>query len=165
MKSRTWMWMIVVSLFAALAVTIQLAAQDQEPNKKHARYSVKTLGTLGGTSSDATGINNKGWVTGYASLTGDTVVHASLWRNGVITDLGTLGGVNSNVNWPVKNDRGLIAGFAQTSTMDPLGETACTFGVPDSHQTCLGFLWQHGVMTPLATLGGNNRSEERRGWK
>ena len=156
MKSRTWMWMIVVSLFAALATPIGLTAQDQEPNKKHARYSVKTLGTLGGTSSYAAGINNKGWVTGYASLTGDTVVHASLWRNGVITDLGTLGGVNSNAFYPVKNDRGLIAGFAQTTTVDPLGETVCTFGVPDSHQTCLGFLWEHGVMTPLATLGGNN---------
>ena len=73
MKSRTWMWMIVVSLFAALATPIGLTAQDQEHNKKHARYSVKTLGTLGGTSSDAAGINNKGWVTGYANLTGDTV--------------------------------------------------------------------------------------------
>jgi probable HAF family extracellular repeat protein len=156
MKSIARKSLAGLMLLAALAVTIGLTAQDQEPNKKHARYSVKTLGTLGGTSSDAARINNKSWVTGYASLTGDTVVHASLWRNGVITDLGTLGGVNSNVFWPLKNDRGLIAGFAQTSTVDPLGETACTFGVPDSHQTCLGFLWEHGVMTPLATLGGNN---------
>ena len=38
MKSRTWMWMTVVSLFAALAMPVWTAAQDnpsQNPKPKH----------------------------------------------------------------------------------------------------------------------------------
>ena len=156
MKSRTWMWMIVVSLFAALAVTIQLTAQSQGHNKGHDRYQVKNLGTLGGTSSIAEGINNQGWVTGQANLQGDQTGHAFLWqkRSGM-TDLGTLGGPNSSVNWPVKDDIGLIAGASDTSNADPLNENFCGSG---NGLICLGFLWQHGAMTPLPTLGGNNGS-------
>src|SRR5208283_1403367 len=50
------------------------------------------LGTLGGSYSLARGINNGGEVTGLATLSGDQVNHGFLWRNGVMTDLGTLGG-------------------------------------------------------------------------
>jgi hypothetical protein len=45
-----------------------------------------------------------------------------------MTDLGTLEGPNSAVDWPVKDDRGLIAGYAETSTPDPLGDDSCGFG-------------------------------------
>jgi probable HAF family extracellular repeat protein len=150
-------------LLAALAIPIGLAAQNQQQNKMQARYSVKSLGTLGGTASNALGINNKGWANGVANLTGDTAEHATLWRNGTVTDLGTLGGVNSNADFPVKNDKGLIAGFAQTPTVDPIGENFCVFfctanGDPcgGSNLSCQAFLWRDDVMTPLAMLGGNN---------
>ena len=154
MKSRTWMWMILVSLFAALAAPILLTAQSQGHDKGHAYYQVTNLGALGGTSSVGNGINNKGWVTGQANLRGDQTGHAFLWqkRSGM-TDLGTLGGPNSSVNWPVKDDRGLIAGVSDTSNTDPLGENFCGFG---TDLICLGFLWHQGVMIPLPTLGGNN---------
>jgi len=63
----------------------------------------------------------------------------------------------------MKNNGGLIAVFAQTSTIDPLGETFCTFacnpsGGPcdGSNHSCLAFLWRNGVKEPLETLGGNN---------
>ena len=49
MKSRTEMWMTVVCLFAALAVTIQLSAQDNsQPKVKHNKYKVVEIGTFGG---------------------------------------------------------------------------------------------------------------------
>jgi hypothetical protein len=48
---------------------------------------------------------------GNANFGGDSIGHASVWRNsGSVTDLGALGGASANsaVAWPVKNDRGLI---------------------------------------------------------
>ncbi len=143
MKSRTLMFVAAMSLFAALAVPLQLAAQ---------RYIVTDIGTLGGTFTEANALNNKGWVVGDATLPGDTALHAILWRNGALTDLGTLGGPNSNAVFPL-NERGEIGGVAETSTPDPLGEDFCSFG---DHLICLPYLWQRGVMTPLPTLGGGS---------
>ena len=77
-----------------------------------------------------------------------------------LTDLGTLGGPNSAVLWPVKNIRGIVSGIAQTDEPDPLNETwSCGFFFPPATRTgkrCLGFRWEDGVMTRLPTLGGTH---------
>ena len=54
------------------------------------------LGTLGGTYSYATAINEQGQVVGI-SLIGSEM-HAFIWHNGRMTDLGTLGGGWSQVS-------------------------------------------------------------------
>jgi hypothetical protein len=142
-----------LALFTLLAIPFRLAAQEQQ-DRKHLRYAVKDLGTPGGTFSVGRGVNNKGWATGNAFLRQNTAQHAVLWRTGRKTDLGTLGGPNSNTFWG-PNERGQVAGQAETSTQDPLGEDFCLFG---TQLICLPFLWQKGVMTALPTLGGNNGS-------
>ena len=48
------------------------------------------LGTLGGSASYATAINQDGQITGYSSLTGDSTTHAFLYSNGRMFDLGAL---------------------------------------------------------------------------
>ena len=63
---------------------------------------MRDLGTLGGTQGVAEGISNRRWVVGDANLAGDQSLHATLWRNGIVTDLGMLGGVNSQEQWPLK---------------------------------------------------------------
>lgn len=152
---------IAILSIAALPSLVVAQAQNTAPT----RYTVINLGTLGGVlGSFAHSINNEGWIAGVANLTGDTEEHAALWRDGVVTDLGTLGGDNSNVNSAVKNNNGLIVGFAQTSAIDPLGENFCTFTCNDatggacngSNQSCRGFRWRNEVMAQLGTLGGNN---------
>jgi probable HAF family extracellular repeat protein len=153
MKSNILMGTTALVLLAGLAAPLGLAAQNErEHPTKQIHYSVRALGTLGGTVGEANGINNGGWVTGISNLSGDQNSHAFLWREGVMSDLGTLGGLDSFVGWP-PNERGEIVGNAETADSDPLGEDFCGYG---TGLLCRGFLWQDGVMTPLPTLGGNN---------
>ena len=154
MKSRTLILVAAMTLLIVPAIPLRLAAQEQQQMKQLPRYTVIDLGTLGGAFSDGQSINNKGWVTGTAQLSGNTAQHGFLWQEGVKTDLGSLGGPNSGAGFVGGlNDRGQAVGHAETSTPDPLGEDFCFFG---THLVCLPFLWQDGVMTPLPTLGGNN---------
>jgi probable HAF family extracellular repeat protein len=130
--------MAAAALLAALAIA-------QTPH-----YTVTDLGTLGGTSSTAYGINYAGRAAGAASLpNGNT--HAFLAGPGdIMFDLGTLGGPNSEASGP--NASYQLPILAETSKKDPLGNDFCGFG---TNLICLPALW-NGTMTPLPTLGGNN---------
>jgi probable HAF family extracellular repeat protein len=127
-------------------------------NSPQTRYRVTNLPGLGGTSSTGNSLNNRGWAAGFSNLPGDGTTHATLWRGGHALDLDTLGGPNSNVAWPVKNNRGLISGIAETAATDPLGENwSCSAFFPTvTHHTCLGFVWEGGTMRSLPTFGGGN---------
>jgi probable HAF family extracellular repeat protein len=81
-----------ITLLALLAVPRYLKAQNTQTAQKN---TVVDLGTLGGTFSLAGGLNEEGDVEGFSTLSGDTAVHAVLWRKGKIIDRGTLGGPNS----------------------------------------------------------------------
>lgn len=123
-------------------------------------YTVTELPGLGGTFSSGNSIDDLGLVSGVSNLAGDSYGHAALWLNGGVFDLGTLGGLNSDVQWPVKNNVGVLAGIAQTGKPDPLGESwSCSAffpGATATSSTCLGFVWTWGHMRALPTLGGNN---------
>jgi len=149
MNSKTWTRIIALALFVALAIPVRLAAQQ------HIRYTVTDLGTVGGSWGYGLGINDRGWVAGKASTPGDVDVHAFFWRNGKITDLGTLGGPNSSPSFSPFSEKGDVGGGAETSTPDPNGESFCndTTGL-----TCLPVVWHDGMTTVLPTLGGNNGS-------
>jgi probable HAF family extracellular repeat protein len=107
---------------------------------------------LGGTFSIAFGINDKGQIDGLSTTPGDQVTHAFVLENGVMTDLGTLGGPNSQALFG-PSEAPQATGLAENGIPDPNGEDFCGLG---THLICLNFVWQNGVMTPLSTLGGNN---------
>jgi probable HAF family extracellular repeat protein len=158
MKTRILTCITAMTLFAALAVPVRLGAQEQEQKQDLRRYTVIDLGILGGgTFSWAEGVSNNGWVKGRADTTlpGEPVERAFLWRNGVMTDLGTLGGPNSFTETGTVFDSGDVVGAAESSTTDPLNENWCGF---NDNLKCLPFLWRNDVrkMIPLPTLGGNN---------
>jgi probable HAF family extracellular repeat protein len=121
------------------------------------KYELVILRGLGGNFTEGNGVNDRNWIAGFASLRGNSAIHAVLWRGGRKLDLGTLGGPNSAIDLPLKGDRGQIPGFSETSQADPYVENFCNFPAAyNPKHLCRGFRWQNGVMTPLPTLGGKN---------
>lgn len=51
MKSRRLKCITAMTLFAALAIPVRLAAQKQKEGKEHHRYKVVDIGTFGGPAS------------------------------------------------------------------------------------------------------------------
>ncbi len=129
-----------------------------------AGYRVTDLGTEGNDNGAcAMSVNNQGWTEIMAgnkvpgqqdSLLGPLLNGRALIDvDGFKTDLGTLGGLNSWMNWGEINDHGQVVGDSETAVPDPNGEDICGFG---THLTCLPFFWQNGHMSALPTVGGNN---------
>jgi probable HAF family extracellular repeat protein len=147
-------------LIAALTA-VSLVASGIPARAHDARsmdYHVRELPSLGGLLSAGISINDRGWVTGTSDLARDAVTHATLWRDGRLTDLGTLGGQNSAVAFPSHNDR-FVIGVAETGQVNPDGEDwSCNafFVGPPTHHDCVGFVWQDGQLSALPTLGGHN---------
>jgi len=142
------------------AVIPPTQAQEQIPAKHRVQYQVSDLPGLGGTSNGGNSINDQTWVAGYARLP-NRDRHAALWRNGVLSNLGTLGGPNSSVTWNVKNTAGIIVGISQTADPQLLGESwssAAFYSTPNNVGFInLGFVWQNNQMRGLPNFpGGNN---------
>lgn len=139
-----------------------------------------TQSSLGGSHAQAMAINANGDVVGSAFLTGDSVYHASLWKAGKATDLGTLGGSNSRalaindlgeivgasdvtgngaehaVLWSggQRTDLGALpgGGFSQANGINTARQVTGYSAAANGQQHA--FLWQSGAMTDLGTLGG-----------
>jgi probable HAF family extracellular repeat protein len=147
-------WMLWVAMIA-LAYSSNAFAQTS--------YKIADQGTLGDDNFGMVmGLNQQGWTQNMDGEGNQPVLSLSagvlsgravMNIDGHNIDLGTLGGKNSWTNYGGINDRGDNVGFAETSVPDPDGEDFCAFG---THLTCRGFLWRHGQMTALPTLGGNN---------
>jgi probable HAF family extracellular repeat protein len=102
-------------------------------------YRTVDLGTLGGTLSEATGVNERAEVVGYAQTA--VATHPFLWRQGSMTDLGVLeAGAGEYGAALGVNDSGQVVGY----------------GMVDAGRAAHAFLWEHGTLRDLGTLGGKD---------
>ena len=135
------------------------SAFNGDPYVQHAFLSrggtLIDLGALGpkpaGNSSYPNGINAQADAAGLSDngqidpVTGTAAAHAVLWAGGKITDLGTLGGHESQAF--ALNNYDQVAGVAADAISDP-------FSMMSWGTQARAFLWQHGHMRDLGTLGG-----------
>lgn len=119
------------TLAASLCLLLPCAAGTGEVPE----YYEVLLGTLGGKTSEALGLNERGQVVGISeTAAGET--HAFLWERGRMRDLGTLLGGRMSVASDV-NDRGEAVGWARNSS----GQRRAVY-------------WQGRAPLDLGTLGG-----------
>jgi probable HAF family extracellular repeat protein len=133
----------VRSRFAAVivALTGTLAWGSSSPARAESVRDYRTvdLGTLGGTLSEATAINDRAQVVGYAQTA--VATHPFLWQQGTMTDLGVLeSGAGEYGAALAVNESGEVVGY----------------GVVNAGQAAHGFLWEHGTLRDLGTLGGKD---------
>jgi probable HAF family extracellular repeat protein len=74
---------------------------------------MQDLGTLGGTVSQAKGINCSGVIVGFSTLQSDTQTDAFIDQGGTMTDIKNLRGSSSHAI--AINDSGLVVGFSDTT--------------------------------------------------
>jgi probable HAF family extracellular repeat protein len=118
------------------------------------------LGTLGGANSSINwnGINDPGEAVGMSETAaldpnGEDVClfgthHVCLpfiWKDGVMTALPTVGGVNGQAS--AINNKGQVAGYAENGLVDP----TCQQG--PNNRIDLPVMWTKGTPQPLPTLG------------
>jgi len=178
LKDKLQTALVVVLAAASLSAKI-----DAAPS-----YVATPLGTLGGNGGYANAINQSGEITGFSYLTNWTppapdpsvAVHAFVYRGGVMHDLGTLGGMDSEGT--AINASGQIVGFSSLPTgqhpfiyVRGLLRDLGTLGGSDAQALAINyraqatggsaiagdefthaFLYSDGVMTDLGTLGGLN---------
>lgn len=95
------------------------------------------LGTLGGSTSRANGINDLTQVVGSSSLADNSAEHAFLWKDGVLTDLNSL--IDSESGWEL------------TSALE-INNNGDIIGVGNFNGESRGFIAK-AVPEPTSTLG------------
>jgi probable HAF family extracellular repeat protein len=157
----------LIGLLLALSTPFEAVAQ-------HAHYKLIDVGTLGGPNSGVgfegfplNALSSQGVIAACSDTSiadpnypnfnpsmpqsafelpqpNPMIFHAFEWKDGKLTDLGALPGVNSSCPNHISGDS-LIAGASQNGVIDP------NTGWPEIQAV----LWRHGEPINLGTLGGS----------
>jgi len=171
MRCTIWSFVVVGTLLAALAIPVQLPAQDtakpHHPHQYH-HYQLIDVGTFGGPNSTylqgfpvGRMLNNSGTAVGSADtptpdpycawFNFDCYVGPGFkWHDGVANELGALSGFNglNSATGLWVSDSGLTVGVSENG-IDPLTGGPAVDAV----------LWgRDNSLTDLGTLGGNESS-------
>jgi probable HAF family extracellular repeat protein len=170
MKSRFLMLVAAVTLFAALAMPVRLAAQQQ--NAQYHHYELIDIGTFGGPESfiiptaeigSHNPVNSKEQTVGTAGTTNSTSGSSNIICGGIeggipyvnqgfllsdssLANLGSLGGADSCSVATSINAAGEIAGSSENGTVDSI------LGLNELR----GVRWRNMAIEDLGTLGGSH---------
>jgi probable HAF family extracellular repeat protein len=163
MKSETRICFIMVALCFALAFSARLPAQEQTENqehqREHRRFKLVEIGAFGGpnsyfTSISGRSVNNHGVAAGMADtpaavnspfcLIDCFLTHAFIWKEGDITDLGTLPGIGGSFVNDI-NAKGTVVGMSLNG-----GTTPIFGGLPLFDAV----VWKGDEIIDLGTFGG-----------
>lgn len=122
----SWIRSCSVTAIAVLAVVLGGATPSAAEAGHPAGYRLRDLGTLGGESSYASAINDRGHVVGSSQIA-DGSWHGFLWRSGRMRDLGLFRPTGVN------NRDEIIGTFDFVTT---------------------AYLWRAGKLIELGSLGG-----------
>ncbi len=155
--------LVIASLIAGIPLIARSASADG---------FIQDLGSLD-SFSHARAVNELGQIVGESTNDDFRNPHATLWENGTMTDLGSLGGGTAFAN-DVNEAGQIVGGTADASgyqraflwengVMTDLGvqPDGSALAINDNGQIVgtmngerQGFLWDHGTITDLGTLGG-----------
>lgn len=131
----------LVGLVGAMVITLGISQLTSSTPSISFYYAVTDLGTIGNDiMTYPLAINDEGQVVGYSQtdwLPFKAGHHAFLWQNGMMSDLGSLGGTYRAACGI--NNLGQVVGYSQTND-----------------GTDHAFLWQDGTITDLGTRGGKD---------
>ena len=103
-------------------------------------YDVIDLGTLGGYSSSAHGVNDVGQIVGFSATeitdpsSGYKIHHAFIWEDGIMQDIGALDSYLESQAYAINNS-GVIVGFSSN---------------PSSPMDMRASIWQDGTVVDVA---------------
>ena len=132
---------MLANIFYRLTLVLAFSFTSLSAN---ADYAFNLLDSLGGTKSEAMGINASGQVVGYAYTANDANYFATLWNGTSATALTTLSGSNT-VALGI-NSQGQVSGYTN-STPSPLGDSPLT--LPYN-----ALIWNNGNASNLPSIGG-----------
>ena len=144
-----------IRVAAALITAVCVAAfASVTATTANETFSVVDLGTLGGSISSAIAINDRGQVTGYSSLTGDSAVGTFVWTaaDGMV-ELGTLGG---NYTVPAAmNNSGQVVGSSSITRLVVTASPSFLVVASGATDVTHAFSWTaSGGIVDSGTLGG-----------
>jgi probable HAF family extracellular repeat protein len=121
---------LLVWFLGAVAIVVALSLFTATNATARFYYTVTDLGTLGGSNSYVSAINDRGQIVG-SSRTSSGQENAFLWENGTMKILDSLPGTSSREATGI-NNRGQIVGFIDTPS------------------TTRAVLWEDGTIRKLA---------------
>jgi probable HAF family extracellular repeat protein len=152
-RCKKFIWLLVCPVMLLLSCGIiarhDSAAEAANRRGVHVEYELVDIGPLPWVADDtAPAISETGEISAWHAHP-DGTIHASIWKSGLIHDLGTLSGDGSSISKDLNSHEQVVGWFVSGKNL------------VDNRASMQGFFYTSGHMTDIGTLGG--RDSQARG--